>query len=184
MPDIAGLKLIVPTSVAATGAGSSATMSATGKVTFTSAATLSINGCFAADFDNYLVVMRHVASVTATGIKLRFRASGTDNSTASSYVSQSLDVDGTGVVGGRFTNNRTSDITASSTTQRDGTHFYFYGPYLSQPTAFRTVTALGKSGGYMSDSAGTHNQSVAYDGFTLIIDTAITGALTIYGLAN
>ena len=178
MPDIAGLKLIVPTSVA----GSGVSVSATGKVTFTSSATINVNGCFTSAYDNYLMVMRFTSGAT-TGVKLRMRASGTDNSTANSYVSQYLDASSTSVTGARFTQNITIDISASYATQSCGTHLYFYGPFLTQPTAMRSVNVNDSSSAYLYDIAATHNQSTAYDGFTLT-SGSITGALTIYGLAQ
>jgi len=180
MAEIAGLKLIVPSSVA----GSGVSVSSSGKVTFTAATGININGCFTSSYDNYLVVIRANADSSASGMKLRFRAGGTDNSTASSYVTQNLLASSTTVSGTRTTNNITTDILAAYATQRAGAHLYFYGPYLAQPTAGRSVTALDNSSATITDCAFTHNQSTAYDGFTLIGDTNMTGALTIYGLSQ
>lgn len=181
MPDIAGLKLIVPTSVA----GSGVSVSASGKVTFTSATSISVNGCFSATYDNYLIVMRHNwPNSTSEGLYGRLRASGTDNSTANSYVYQQLYADNTTVAGARTTTNRwrASDV---ATAQRSGTHFWFYGPFLAQPTAFRSVCVTGRSDAFIDDIAGTHNQSTAYDGFTFIVDSqSLNGALTIYGFSQ
>ena len=54
MAEIAGLTLITPSSVA----GSGVSVSASGKVTFTAATSVSVNGVFSATHDNYLVVVR------------------------------------------------------------------------------------------------------------------------------
>ncbi len=103
MPDIAGLKLIVPTSVAATGAGSSASVSATGKVTFTSAATISVNGVFSATYDNYLAVCRATLTTGTSVLQaVRLRASGTDD-TGNNITRQYLAAFSTSVTGARDT---------------------------------------------------------------------------------
>lgn len=184
MPDIAGLKLIVPTSVTATGSGSSASVSATGKVTFNTAATVSVNGCFSSSYDNYLVVIRHVGS-GILGLNIRMRVGGADNSTANSYVGQQIYADSTTVAGVRNTTTFAQGFGHSDSTARGGCHWYFYGPHLTQPTAGRSVVVSGYSSAYIQDVAFTHNQSTSYDGFTVLTSTGtISGALTIYGLAN
>jgi hypothetical protein len=180
MAEIAGLKLIVPSSVA----GSGVSVSASGKVTFTAATSVSVNGCFSADYDNYLVVCRHVYDSSGnTSFNGRVRASGTDNSTASSYVRQRLTADSTTVAGTRSTADAARFSVSAD--NANGTHLYFYGPYLAQPTAIRSVSGNGNSGAYIEDNAVTHNQSTAYDGFTVYPGAnTITGTLTIYGLSQ
>ena len=184
MPDIAGLKLIVPTSATATGSGSSATVSATGKVTFSLCTKLSINGCFSSAYENYLVVMRH--TITATDDYDLFgylRASGTDNTTASSYTYQRLNAENTAVNGARTSQAYFRDLQSARTAA--GHHIYFYGPYLTQPTAIRGVNVDSRSSAAIRDVAVTHNQSTAYDGFTLEpAGSSVNGALCVYGLSQ
>lgn len=185
MPDIAGLKLIVPTSVAATGAGSSASVSATGKVTFTSAETLTIEGCFSSTYDNYLFVMRSTHSVsTNSDVNARLRVSGSDAS-GSNYTDQYILADGTTVAAARETSETSFRFSVTSTTH-SGSHTYLYGPNLAQPTAARLVSAQGTSSARIVDNAATHSLSTSYTGITLItfIAGSITGALTIYGLSQ
>lgn len=180
MPDIAGLKLIVPTSVA----GSGVSVSASGKVTFTAATTINVNGCFTATYDNYLVVTRHVNSADNWNISVRLRASGTDAS-GSNYTWQILEASSTSVSGFRQTSATSARFGYSSISQRSGDHTYIYGPNLAQPTAFRNVNVSGANDARIFDHASTHSLSTAYDGFTLIPGGGnMTGALTIYGLAN
>jgi hypothetical protein len=177
---IAGLKLIVPTSVA----GSGVSVSASGKVTFTAATSVSVNGCFTSSYDNYLAVIRFNVSAQI-GLNFRLRASGTDNSTANSYVSQYISANAASVTGARTTSNQISDFLFASATQRCGAHMYFYGPNLVQPTAGRTVVVQDLNSAFLTDTAYTHNQSTAYDGFTLsVTSNNATGALTIYGLSQ
>ena len=182
MPDIAGLKLIVPTSATATGAGSSATVSATGKVTFTTVTALSVNGCFTSAYDNYLIVCRGTGPDAPTN-RLRLRASGTDDS-GSNYTRQMLAANSTTVSGGRATTTFTL-VGEFSTSNDNGYHLYVYGPNLAQPTAMRAVHVSGLSGASIYDYASTHSLSTAYDGFTLFPHSqTLTGSLCIYGLAQ
>lgn len=184
MPNKNGLHLIKPTSTAKTGTGSTATINTNGSVTFSSCETLSLNGVFSADYDNYMMVIRGTQS-GGTNYYLRLRASGTDNSTASSYVGQYLNADGTGIYGGRATGTNWR-ITKFDSAQRDGMVIYYFGPYLSQPTAVRSVTVGSRVSAELFDVAGTHNQSTVYDGFTFSFDSGVTtsGLVAVYGMRN
>jgi hypothetical protein len=181
MAEIAGLKLIVPSSVA----GSGVSVSASGKVTFTAATTISVNGVFSSTYDNYLIVIRHSSSGNP-GIDMRLRLSGTDAS-GSNYAWQRLTAENTTVAGARSTSQTQVKVGYSSSTARSGDHIYVYGPALAQPTATRNVNVRGLNSASIADIAGTHSLSTAYDGFTLLGDAGtvdITGALTVYGLAQ
>jgi hypothetical protein len=181
MAEIAGLKLIVPSSVA----GSGVSVSASGKVSFSSSATISVNGVFDSTYDNYLIVMRGDISA-GQQIEMRVRASGTD-ATGSNYARQFLRAVSTTVSGGRGTSLATGYIGILGASQRGGFHIYVYGPALAQPTAWRSVSASDDGGASITDEACTHSLSTAYDGFTIgPIPGAptLTGSLTVYGLSN
>jgi len=181
MAEIAGLKLIVPSSVA----GSGVSVSASGKVTFTAATSISVNDCFTSTYDNYVVVARvNGEGASNINLRLRWRASGSDNATASSYVRQELTADNTTVSGARVTSDF-GEIGARGPGYT-GYHLYSYGPALAQPTAARVVNVQNATGGIrIKDYAFTHNQSTAYDGFTLYPESSdITGALCVYGLSQ
>ena len=178
-----GMVLLTPTSI--THAGTSASVGANGQVTFTAVTSLSLNGVFDSTYDNYLVVIQHNASGTDFQ-SVRMRVSGTDNTTASSYVSQRLDASGTTVAAARETQSYARGPGLSSA-ERSGYQLYFYGPNLTQPTAARLVSVWGLNSGYIRDVAFTHNQSTAYDGFTLYTNSGsvtATGALQVYGVRS
>ena len=178
-----GMQLIRPTGIVASGTGSSATIGLNGSVEFSSCTSLSLNGVFSATYDNYMVVMRYIGTA-ADGIFMRLRAAGTDNSTASSYVYEELAAYSTTITGVRTTTNRGRFGNVNSP-NRFGMSGNIYGPYLAQPTAYRTTTVTGVNGGEIVDYAGTHNQSTSYDGFTLILDTTnFTGLISVYGLVG
>ncbi len=181
MAEIAGLQLIVPTSVA----GSGVSVSASGKVTFTSAAAVSVNGCFTSSYDNYLVVYR---STLATGspvvVGLRLRLSGTDAS-GSNYVRQLISAQSTTVSASREITQSTTIIGSTASGTMAGEHIYFYGPNLAQPTAIRNVNAGNIASASIMDVASTHSLSTAYDGFTLYpLSSSLSGVLTVYGLSQ
>ena len=184
MPNKNGLILMTPTSVDKTGTGSTATISANGSVSFSACATLSLNGVFSADYDNYMIVFRYKTSASG-GWYWRLRVAGTDNSTASSYTDQQLRANGTAVTGTRAANAESYLANGDNTYDAGFIHFV-YGPYLAQPTAGRTVTIDPASGAYIQDSAHTHNQSTAYDGFTYVPwgASGITagGRVAVYGM--
>jgi hypothetical protein len=173
-----GLVVMTPSSIAYS--GTSASINADGSVVFSACTSLSLNGVFTGDYDNYMVTMRAVGN-TPSDARLRMRVSGTDNSTASSYVMQYLEGSGTSVAGARSTTDSAAVFTTSNT-QRDGMLLYIFGPYLSQPTAMRTAGVMGYQNAYIQDKAATHNQSTSYDGFTLFHNSNnMTGLLTVFG---
>lgn len=175
-----GYEICVPTSTAVTGAGSSATINTKGSVTFTSCATLSLNGVFSSTYDNYMIVVRHTAS-TNTALFARYRLSGTDAS-AANYTDQSLDADGTGVSSVRSTSQTGARYGVLSSSQRGGDVIYVYGPNLAQPTASRNNNAGAQSDAYIGDRATTHSLSTSYDGITLYTGSGtFSGLVCVYG---
>jgi len=174
-----GMVLMKPTSIAHS--GTSATLGANGQVTFTGVTSLSLNGCFTADFDNYVVSWQ---STTGEQVNFRMRASGTDNSTASSYVRQQIAASGTSVSAVRITDDKGASFLSAST-QAAGSWFSIYGPYLAQPTATRGVNAWDSLNARINDQACTHNQSTSYDGITFFTNvTAMNGTLTVMGVRS
>jgi hypothetical protein len=172
--------LMEPTSIAYT--GTSATISANGSVSFTACSSLSLNGVFTADYDNYLVVARNKRSSGTNYFTYRLRDSGVDESSASNYyTSQRLLGYGTVVQGFRVNENygRGSDYSSIES----GRVVYLYGPYLSQPTAVRDVSVSGELGATLDNFASTHSLSNAYDGITFFDGAAnATGRVAVYGM--
>ena len=186
MAEIAGLKLIVPSSVSATGTAT-ASVSATGKVTITginSTNTISVEGVWSSTYDNYLIVFRSTVG-TAGVVAMRLRASGSDAS-GSNYTTQSLDASGATVAGARSTSQ--TYFRWNANTNHTGHHVYVYGPNLAQPTAVRNVSVTDISSARIIDYANTHSLSTAYTGFTLYgVDPApgvIDAKFCVYGLSQ
>lgn len=188
MPGLNGLVVMTPTSIASTGTGNSSSINADGSVDFASCATLSLNGVFTSSYDNYMVVCRtsNPGIAGAADAYIRFRAGGTDNSTASSYVSQLIQASSTSISASRSTSNiALIGANYNSETQRNGFTLHVFGPAISQPTAVRSLTISSSSSAYLADVAITHNQSVAYDGLTFSLQTSsaftASGLITVFG---
>ena len=172
-----GLVSMTPSSIAHS--GTSASINADGGVDFTAVTSLSLNGVFTSEIDNYLIVCDSDAS-TDLGLRSRLRVSGSDAS-GSNYTRQYLYADGTSRVGLRdsTTFGQFSYVSAANWS---GFHLHMYGPALAQPTAYRSVTVAGYLGGYIEDSAITHSLSTAYDGITIYTSTGnITGNVHVFG---
>lgn len=177
-----GMVLMKPTSIAHS--GTSATLGANGQVTFTAVTELNINGCFTADFDNYMISIRHVCSSGGEALLFRLRASGSDAS-GTNYTRQRTIANGSTVSAQRETSQTSGNLGNTYDLQRNGHTAYIYGPYLAQPTAARTTGVSSNSSAMTDDYSFTHSLSTAYDGFTFYPSAQnITGAIAVYGIRS
>lgn len=180
-----GLILLTPSSVDKTGTGSTATINTNGSVTFGTCVTLSLNGVFTADYDNYMIVMRNTHTSGGSYVFGRLRNGGTDSTATTDYNDQLLAATATTFSASRATSNGYWQVAPCSTTWRTGFAMNVYGPFLAQPTAFRTVTVNSTSGATIEDQAGTHELSTSYDGITLYPNSSsFSGLVCVYGLRN
>jgi len=178
------LEVCTPTSISYS--GTSASITGDGGVEFTACSSLSLNGVFSANYDNYQVVLRGKTPGGAGGLQwfMRLRSSGTDNSTASSYTYQYIYAGATTITANRYTSDKATLWGVYDANELGFTTYYF-GPYLSQPTAGRPVGVNSQSGAGIYEFAFTHNQSTSYDGFTLTTAaTSMTGLLTVFGFTQ
>lgn len=177
---VGGLRAVVPTSVTVTGGGSSGTVGTNGTVTFGTAASVSVNGCFSSAFRNYRIVMDYDASTTLN-LDMRLRVAGTDNTTANSYSAQVLNVSAA-AVGAARTTSTLLRVAAANSTSTNSLVIDIVRPFLADSTALTSQALDSSSQSYMTNTSGTHNQDTSYDGFTLIPSTGtIGGTVTIYG---
>ena len=182
--ELGGMVLLTPTSIAYS--GTSASIGANGSVEFSACSSLSLNGVFSADYDNYMVAVSGTTSNNAGQIRFRMRTSGTD-ATGSDYTRQRLSADGTTVSGPRDVSQIAGVLGYLDDGLSSGTTGVIYGPYLAQPTASRGITASAYNDAYIGDYATTHSLSVSYDGITFSPDfgtQTITGLISVYGLVG
>ena len=175
-----GLRMVVPTSVAV-GSGSGS-VDANGAVTFSGASSVSLNGCFTSAYQNYRIVInaKHASDADLT---FRVRASGTDLSSASSYYE------------GRYYVGETSSLTAGSnnaslgtswTLNRIGTWAGHIVMDIANPQATDVTTASTiVSGAYFQVlGQSLNNNTISYDGFTVLSGGSATGTIRVYGYKN
>jgi hypothetical protein len=175
----AGMDLITPTSVAGTGV----TLSG-GQVNFSAATSVSVNGCFTSAYDTYRIVIYGGASAISIGVDARLRLSGTDNATANSYIRTFVRGVSNAASAAIITGTSFSFI-ASTDTDIWSTNFDVMRPALASMTGFSGMFAgtSSASSDYVAAFGGRHNQTVAYDGISIIPQSGnITGVMRIYGL--
>lgn len=175
-----GLVSMTPTSISYS--GTSATINTNGGVDFTEATSLSLNGVFTSNHDNYLVVMEFTGSTsTLVNIYSKLRLSGTD-ATATNYTVQQLYAFNTTITSARTGSLSYFAITWANNEQRYGSHLHVYGPALAQPTALRAVNVTGYQNASFYDVASTHSLSTSYDGLTVEPDSGnFTGQVQVFG---
>ena len=175
-----GMVLIKPTSISHT--GTSASIGTNGQVTYTSCTQVMVNGVFSSLYDNYVVV---IGEILASGEQITFmqlRSNGTNSTTG--YTRQFIDVSGTSISAGRETVG-SAWVGGTSATARSMNIVNIYGPFLAQPTAFRTVNVMGTSSARIFDAANTHNVSSSYDGFMYTVGASnLSGKLAVYGIRS
>ena len=174
-----GLVSMTPTSIAA-GVGT-ATTNSDGGVDFSAVTSVSLDGVFTSDYDNYLMVVTGTMASGGDPYRVKFRASGTDT-TGSDYTFQRLRAIGTGYNGTRFTSQSDAWVGQAGDANNTGTTVAIYGPALAQPTAMRNVHGGGADSTSLYDFASTHSLSTAYDGLTLYVtSSSITGNVHVFG---
>ena len=180
---VGGARAVVLTSVTVTGAGSSGSVGTNGTVTFGTAATVSLNGCFSSSFRNYLVICDMTYSTTGVNGQMRMRAAGTDNSAANSYIRQQLYATSTTVGASRTTSNEWASVFSGSSGYTAGWMAVFYRPFLTDLSSVQTTVMDTQSGAQVDVCTGTHNVSASYDGFSFYPNSGtISGTVTVYGL--
>jgi hypothetical protein len=171
-----GFSAAAPTTIANSGGSASTTANVT---TFTAVNSISLNGVFSATYQNYKVLVSYVMSVQ-DNVGLRLRAAGSDNSTASSYLTQTVRGSSTTASAFTLTDNIAAQGFLSGDTITAGISCEVFDPFLASPTVWLST---GRS---RDDYAGLftvrHNQSTSYDGFSIIPATGtITGTVAVYG---
>jgi len=145
---------------------------------FSSVTTQSFNNVFSANYDNYKVLITTDCN-SDTDMAFRLRASGTDNSTASSYILQRVSGISTTAAAIRQTNNYIAGINVFNA-DTNALEMTIYRPFLAKPTLFTGQLQYGLGSSSMYAFSVQHNQSTSYDGFTFYGAT-FTGTISIYG---
>jgi hypothetical protein len=137
-------------------------------------------GTFSATYANYKIITSLTIATAAAAVTGRLRVSGSDNSTASSYVSQRITANGTDLGTTRITDS-SFDLGALDTTLVNVIEMDLINPFAATPTGIIYRTVRSTSGGIFYTTGGTHNQSVSYDSFTFLCSNNMTGTVRVYG---
>ena len=140
---------------------------ASGSVTAGSA--LSINNCFSAQYDNYLMMIKSDKAST-----FRFRLSGTDN-TAANFYGQYIQGNSTTVSGARVSAATSADFGQPGHTISD-----VLGPFLALPTYVRHSNIYGTTSVVKTEWNTYHSASTSFDGFS-ILGSVMTASVKVYG---
>ena len=151
---------------------------------FSAVASQSINDVFSATYKNYKIFANINHSTGNTGLALRLRVGGSDNSTASSYTTIQVRGTGSSAIVTTPAAANIASVGAISNTLINGIEGAFYSPFEATATGFQ-FNSLNTDGPQIYLNSGNHNQTVSYDGFTLSVASGtITGTVRIYGLAD
>jgi len=161
--------------------------------TFSAVSSVSVNNCFTSTYDNYRITLTFTAASTDLNVRLRLRASGSDNST-SNYDSQLLYVTGTTVTGQQNTgtsgNTQWGLFGGFESDQPTASHMIadIVGPQLTSYTKLSgTAVVLGTADGFTYNMllGNMFKATTAFDGFSLLTSTGtISGTVRVYGYRN
>ena len=177
---MSGLVTMIPSSIEHV--GTSAVINANGGVDFTAVTSLSLDGVFTPDFDNYLII-QSCTGPEDKNVSWKLRVNKQDT-TGSDYVRQYLYAADNSISGNRIPGQ--SGMVIGRTAPSGGDEIHIYGPFLPQPTAVRSVNVSGRDGARIeADNAHTHSLPVSYDGFTLFpAADSFTGSIIVMGYAE
>ena len=181
-----GLRPIIPSSVAV-GSGS-ASISTNGRVTFTGASSISLNGIFNSTYASYRIIIEGDSSTAAADVRLRLRSSGTDLTSSTYYYGGYLSYASSGA--GQDSQGGTSSwhigYVVNTAAGFYSSAYDITGPGLPKRTAF-----IGASAGYAGSGiiwtagSGFNDDNNTYDGLTIFPSSGnITGKVQVYGYTN
>lgn len=178
-----GITSVVPTSVAGTGV----TVGASGKVSFTASSSVSLNGCFTSNFDNYRVTLEVPtvsATLTITGV---LRASGT-NDTAANYDLEVLQGTSATAAAAAAAAQASWGLNGGVTGTIHDITLELKRPALALPTygtEIAMVTQNPQTAPGVAIRAISHRSSTAYDGITFTFTGGTgTGVARVFGWNN
>lgn len=184
-----GLTQVIPTSVSV-GSGS-ATVATNGNISFSSATSISVNGCFSSTYDNYRIVLQYrlTSSAGANGY-FQLRSNGT-NETGTNYAWAGRRMISWGGASGDLLNNSqtsfpvvemySGDLMVSSSIDITSPNKVMY----TQTNGSGTVGGTGSGTNYgLGVYGGILRTTAQYDGISFSLTDAATGTIRIYGYNN
>lgn len=179
---LAGLIPVAPASVVIPlpGTGSA---NALGQVSFTSAASISLNNVFTTAYKNYKVLVNISGTSTTNQLFLRLRAAGTDVA-GSAYFQGGWIIRANGTTGTFSVSSFNTFVINDLISGYDyGSEYTIYRPRETCLTAITGQNLAINSAQYSNISiSGAQGTSAAYDGFSLIASSGnVSGTVQVYG---
>ena len=183
---IATLGQDIDTSVYTALAGNKSGLVLLNTTSFSGVASQSLpNDTFTSTYDNYFIYLEITARSTTSSVSVRFRASGTDKTSADySHVTQLL-LSSTGVL---TTVNSSTATSIPLDTSTSPTRKHFYAGYITNPnkSEFTTMTLTGTSiitVGSQTFVSSVFNLTDVIDSLSIAASAGnITGLIRIYGV--
>jgi hypothetical protein len=179
-----GLVPVIPDSVAGTGVS----FSSDGLVSFSGSATVSVNGVFTSEFDNYLIIVDVDTVSGNTAVSFRMRDAGTDAAGSGTYGMAMNGITTSAADAGIATTGTSATFAYIPTSYPYGSaEFTIIDPAKATQTRFlgnssSTNTAYAQFAG--RSGALYHTVATAYDGITMLAATNMTGTIRIYGYSK
>ena len=176
----AGLRMVVPTSVAV-GSGSGSA-NAAGQVTFSGASSVSLNGVFSSTYDNYKILINTSAATATADLTVQLLSSGTPL-TANYNIAYWYKLIGSGAFGSAEQLSRSSWLVSglnNSSTTGETIVMELSNPFATRyKSYFANAT---RQDDYVWSVGGKNNTTTSYDGFRIIPTSGnISGTVSIYG---
>jgi len=180
-----GLVLVRPTSVV------NGTIGTNGTVTFSNAATVSLNGCFSSSYQDYKIIVSGLTSAETATLGVRLRSAGSDESSGSNFYKNHVQgVYATGTTFAYGSNGSTSweNVFYLLNTSDNGGGVAEFD--LKNPFASVTTSGFMRCYAYQADTTTrtlrnggmSHTAQSSYDGISLIPTTSnISGTIKVYG---
>jgi hypothetical protein len=156
-----------------------------GEATMTSTTSVSLDGVFTTDYDNYLIIWQLTnSSANSDNVFLKLRKSGTPSSTG--YYNQWIYSLSTGNPTTANATNEARWTIGYAGNRRASGFLNLFGPRLTQTTAFIWQGGGVSNGGtgLIASGQGVHDVADFYDGFQIETGTNMTGKFRVYGYRN
>lgn len=147
---------------------------------FTASASIVVNNCFSADFENYRILMRYTSTSGVTTVGMRLRVAGVNATT--NYDRQTNNFSNTTLTASRASAQTSWVVEAADTARATFVAMDIASPALAANTSFvslnvRDATIQNRF------TASMHSDTTIFDGFNLIMTggVSVTGELSVYG---
>lgn len=159
--------------------------------TFSAVSSVSFDGCFTSEYEDYRIVTRIVSSAN-TWAGIRLRASGTDNATAGNYFWAATGFNSTNAAANDYSGSSADGFFVALGGSNNGKNFNasldIYGPKVATIyTSLNGINNYGQASNNVITRAysGQMTVNTAYDGLTIYcISGTLTGTARIYGYGS